>query len=532
MATSAPEEVQTLAPVLSARGISKTFAATKALDGVEIELKAGEIHGLCGENGSGKSTLVKILAGVYQGDEGTIESANGANSQASKMTPAEARKLGIRVVHQDFPIFDSLTVAENLFLGRTFPTRGPAGPIDRKAVRRHAEWVLDRFKVPAHPGQQCQELNPAVKAMLAIARALQDCEDASDGIVILDEPTAALTRTEVETLLGAIRGYARDGQAILLVTHRLDEILGTCDRVTVLRDGRLVGVRERHQTDRRDLVEMIVGRALSSEESAQPPAQLGGRVDDALVLEMRGVNTARLHDVNLNVAAGEITGIAGLVGSGRTEILEAVFGQRPYDTGEVSVSGELLAGGGPAEAMARGVGMIPEDRGQDAAFALMSVRENLSVSVLSSFWGRGRMRGRAEYAEARELIRKYDISPADPDAVMSNLSGGNQQKVVLARWLRRKPTLLLLDEPTQGVDVGARAQIHGVIREAASEGAGVLLVSSDIEELVELSDRVVVLIDGRISTELRGERIDRDQLTYLVHAESSSPSASIQESQQ
>jgi ribose transport system ATP-binding protein len=526
MVTGAPEEGQTHSTVLCARRISKTFAGTKALEDVDLELKAGEIHGLCGENGSGKSTLVKILAGVYQGDDGTIESAGGANSQASKMTPAEARKLGIRVVHQDFPIFGTMTVAENLFLGRSFPRRAAVGPIDRKAVRRHAEWVLDRFKVPAHPGQQCQELNPAVKAMLAIARALQDCEDASDGIAILDEPTAALTRAEVETLLAAIRGYALDGQAILLVTHRLDEILGTCDRVTVLRDGRLVAVRERHETDRRDLIEMIVGRALSADEPAQESAPMGDGANDGPALEMRGVGTPRLHDINLSVAKGEVVGIAGLVGSGRTEILEAVFGHRPYEVGEVAVSGALLAGGGPPEAMAHGVGMIPEDRGQDAAFALMSVRENLSVSVLGRFWSGGRMRGRAEYAEARELIRKYDISPPDPDAVMSNLSGGNQQKVVLARWLRRKPTLLLLDEPTQGVDVGARAQIHGVIRAAAKDGAGVLLVSSDIEELVELSDRVVVLIDGRISTELHGGRIDRDQLTYLVHAESSSPSAS------
>jgi ribose transport system ATP-binding protein len=503
--------------VLRARGISKTFFATAALSDIDLTLEAGQIHGLVGENGSGKSTLVKILAGVYQADEGQIVGPAGTEFDASKMTPSDSRDLGIHVVHQDFPIFGAASVAENLFLGRDFPTRA-FGRIDRREIRRRASWVLERFSVPARPDQACDELDPAVRAMLAIARALQDCEDTSDGVLILDEPTAALTESEVETLLAATRQYARDGQAILLVTHRLDEILDTCDVVTALRDGQHVATKPRAEITRRHLIEMIIGRefvAHEAEARSEEVADLGGLPP---VLEMRDVTSDRVRDISLSVRPGEIVGIAGLVGSGRTELLEAVFGQRPRDSGTVTVLGEELHGG-PAEAMARGVAMIPEDRGQDAAFGLLTVRENLSVSVLDSFWGSGRMRRRPERDEAAELIRQFDIMPADPNATMSNLSGGNQQKVVLARWLRREPKLLLLDEPTQGVDIGAREQIHGVVRDAAKTGTGVLLVSSDVEELVELSDRVLVLIDGRIVSELRGEHVARDRLQGMVHAE-------------
>jgi ribose transport system ATP-binding protein len=503
--------------VLQARGISKTFFATAALVDINLTLNAGDIHGLVGENGSGKSTLVKILAGVYQADEGTIEGPAGGTLDASNMTPSDSRDLGIHVVHQDFPIFGAASVAENLFLGRDFPTHAFAR-IDRKEIRRRAEWVLERFSVPARPDQKCDELDPAVRAMLAIARALQDCENTSDGVLILDEPTAALTQSEVETLLAAVRQYARDGQAILLVTHRLDEILDTCDVVTALRDGQLVATRPRAELDRGDLIEMIIGREFTP-HVPEPDRELADDVDtDIPVLEMRNVTSDRVSDITLTVRPGEIVGVAGLVGSGRTELLEAVFGQRPRTAGTIDVLGEPLEGG-PAEAMRRGVAMIPEDRGQDAAFGLLTVRENLSVSVLDSFWGGGRMKRRPERDEAAELISKFDISPPDPKATMSNLSGGNQQKVVLARWLRREPKLLLLDEPTQGVDIGAREQIHDVIRGAAKTGTGVLLVSSDVEELVELADRVLVLIEVRIASEARGVHVARDRLIGMVHAE-------------
>jgi ribose transport system ATP-binding protein len=502
--------------VLEARGIAKTFFANAALRDIDLTLRPGEIHGLVGENGSGKSTLVKILSGVYQADEGTITGPAGEEFDASKMTASDSRALGIHVVHQDFPIFGAATVTENLFLGRQFPTRR-FGMVDRKAMTERAAWVLERFAVPADPGQKCDELDPAVRAMLAIARALQDCEGTSDGVLILDEPTAALTESEVETLLAAVRGYAAEGQAILLVTHRLEEILDTCSVVTALRDGLHVGTKARAEIDRRVLIEMIIGREFAP-HVAEPVAAAAGDDGAVPVLEMENVTSDRVSDISLTVGPGEIVGIAGLVGAGRTELLEAVFGQRRRTAGDVRLLGEPLTGG-PGNAMRKGLAMIPEDRGQDAAFALLTVRENLSVSVLDSFWGGGRMRRRPERDEAVELIEKFDIQPPDPTATMSNLSGGNQQKVVLARWMRRNPKLLLLDEPTQGVDVGAREQIHEIVRAAAKTGTGVLLVSSDAEELVELADRVLVLIEGRLVAELRGEQVARDRVLGMVHAE-------------
>jgi len=509
---------------LSATGLCKTFFATKALVDVDLELRPAEIHGLVGENGSGKSTLVKILAGVYSADRGEVAGPHGEIPAAS-LTPSLSRALGIRVVHQDFPVFGTMSVAENLFLGRTFPSR--FGRVDTRRMNAEAREALDRFNVPARPEQSCDELDPAVRAMLAIARALQDCDGADAGLLILDEPTAALTQTEVETLLAAVRRYAADGWSIALVSHRLDEILDTCDRVTILRDGRRIAVKARDELNRRTLVEAIIGRSLAAHHGEPLPDASAPTSAGSPVLAMHQVCTATSENLDLTVHEGEVVGVAGLIGSGRTELLETVFGTRPRSSGEVEIAGARLGGLGPAEAMAHGVAMIAEDRGRDSAFGLLTVRENLSVSVLPEFWTGGRISRRRENLATRELVERFDIQPPDPAALMSNLSGGNQQKVVLARWMRRDPKLLLLDEPTQGVDVGARQQVHDMIRAAAHGGTGVLLVSSDMEELVELSDRIVVMVAGQLIHSLTGDRIDRVRLSHLVHGDE--PNAATEE---
>jgi ribose transport system ATP-binding protein len=497
--------------VLAARGVTKAFGGTQALAGVDLELRPGEVHGLVGENGSGTSTLVKILAGVHQADAGSLASAAG-EVDAARMTPQTAAALGIHVVHQDAPVFGTLSVAENLFLGRGFPTRR-GGSVDWREVARRARWVLDRFHVPARPGQPCNSLDPAVRAMVAVARALQDCEDATDGVLVLDEPTAALTETEVRTLLAAIRRYAEDGQAILLVTHRLDEVLSACARVTVLRDGRRVATRDVRHLARADLVELIVGAAAPT---AAPPAEV--RAGPRL-LELEGVTAPPLRDVDLHVDRGEIVGVAGLMGAGRTELLLTVYGERPRDAGTIRLGGVPLHAHGPGDAIDHGIALVPEDRRADAAFATLTVSDNLAAGASRRYWRGGRMRRAAERGDARALIARFGIEPPNPDAPMATLSGGNQQKVVLASRLRRDPQLLLLDEPTQGVDVGARAQIHTAIREAVAAGAGALVVSSDLGELLELCHRIVIVAAGQVVAELHGAEIERERLAALMHAE-------------
>jgi ribose transport system ATP-binding protein len=355
--------------------------------------------------------------------------------------------------------------------------------------------------------------------MVAIARALQDQEGAGAGaVLVLDEPTASLPDPEVAQLHAALRRYAAAGQTILYVSHRLDEVLAVADRVSVLRDGRLVASEPTSGLTQDALVELILGRTI------EPPSDAARVIDgDAVGLEVRGLVTGPLTGVDLVVRRGEIVGLAGLLGSGRTELLRAVFGAEPIDAGAVLVDGEPLDGGGPAAAMAKGVAYVPEDRAADATFAELGVRENLSAADLRRFWRRGRLRHAEEEAEAIDSIGRYLIRTPNGRPLMSTLSGGNQQKVVLARWLRRKPRGLLLGEPSQGVDAGARAEIHHLVKQAADEGAAVVVVSSDLEELISLCDRIAVLRGGRIVAEVPAAGTDAATLTRLAYAPTEVP---------
>lgn len=492
---------------------TKRFGAQLALDDVSMTVRPGTIHALLGGNGSGKSTLIKVLAGVHRAERGTLAVA-GASFDLAHHTPDEAVRSGLRFVHQSLGIFPTLSVAENLALGHGYET-ARSGRIDWAAQRAAARGLLERFHVDATPEAPAGSLRPADQAMLAIARALGDGEGAS--VLVLDEPTASLPRREVETLFASLRRHRDAGRTIVLVTHRLDEVLELADALTILRDGRLVEERTVTGLDHEQLVERIVGGPVSHvrRDVASEPGEV--------VLEIEGA-IGPLRHVELSVRRGEVVGIAGLLGSGRTELLEAIAGIRPLDRGSIQLAGEPYAPREPGDAIAAGVVFVPEDRPALGVFPGETVRRNLHAGAVRRYWRRGRLDGRAERRDARELVHRYGVRPAHDELLIDALSGGNQQKVVIARWLRHDPTLVLLDEPTQGIDVQARADIQRLVRERAGAGAAVLYVSSDFEELAEVCDRVVVISNGTLgSSEVRAPDITAAGLVARCYAHRPAP---------
>jgi ribose transport system ATP-binding protein len=502
----------TQAPEVVVRRLGKAFPGTVALKGVDLEIPAGEIRGLVGGNGSGKSTLIKILAGVHQGEPGGEVEIGGERIAAEDMTPAAAYAAGVRVVHQDIGIVPDLTVAENIALGATWPKL--AGPtINRRALRRRAQELLDRFEISARPGTVMRRLSRAVQTEVAIARALQDQDEQRRGLLILDEPTAALADADVQILLASLRRSAARGQTIIFISHRLDEVLGFTDRVSVLRDGELVGTRDTAELDETSLYELIVGREYIAPPTRSAPAAVG-----TPMLEVEGLAVGPLREVDLTVRAGEVVGVAGLLGSGRTELLRAIFGDLRPTAGRVKLDGAEVRFRDARAAMAAGLAFVPEDRRQ-ASFHDYSVEWNMAIANLGRFWRAGRVdRGRIR-AEAGTAMTDFGVKASSSRALMSTLSGGNQQKVILARWLRRDPRLLLLDEPTQGVDIGARNEIYELVRAAVDGGAAAIVVASDLEEMVHAVDRVLILRGGRIVAEMSRGDFDAHTLNETIYME-------------
>jgi len=521
--------------VLRVSGLTKRFGATLALDRAELTLRHGTVHGLVGGNGCGKSTTIKVLAGVHRADAGTIEIA-GQTWSADDYDPRAGRAAGLRFVHQDLGLFPELSIAENVALDAGYPT-GAGRRISWRALRRRVAGLLETYEVAADPRTPVAALRPAQRTLVAIARALQDQEGDQRLVLVLDEPTATLPQHESHVLLQAIRRRADKGQTVLVVSHRMPEVLSVCDDFTVFRDGRTVATIAGERPTERQLVDLMTDSVLAHtiDESTTAEA-IGGTDDDAapiaapapapaaaapagdVVLDVRGLRGGPLRGVDLQVRRGEVVGIAGLVGSGRTSLLKTVFGEHAPVAGSVEVGSD---GGGRAATparMAAGVAYVPEDRGGEAAFADLTVRENLSATVVPRYWRPWGMARRRERADAGELVRTYDIKTASIEAPFAALSGGNQQKAVLARWLRREPTLLLLDEPTQGVDVMSRNDIYRVVRNTAGRGCAVVVASSDLLELCALCDRVLVLADGVVATEVSGAELTVDRLTELTQS--------------
>jgi ribose transport system ATP-binding protein len=493
------------------RGHSKTYNGTLALDGLDLELRRGEIHALLGGNGSGKSTTIKILAGVVPPDPGGVLTINDEDVPAEAWTPARAHAAGLRFVHQQPAVFPDLTVAENLAIGAQFP-RGFGGRIDWSMLNSRTRDLLAKYNVPAHPTAPLRSLRAADRSRVAIIRAMQDLVEGDEGVLILDEPTAALPDAEVEHLLDALRVYAENGQTILYVSHRLDEVLSVADRITVLRDGRKVATVEAKGLRESDLIELIVGRPI---DRAFPSAQVETSTDAAMTV--RGLAGGPLHGVDLTLRRGEVLGIAGLLGSGRSELLRMLFGAYPIERGSVQLEGLDYRPASPDAAMKAGVAYVPEDRQADAVLTGCSVRQNLSAGQSGTYFRRLMWRHRQERADSARSISDFLIRVAGDQHPIETLSGGNQQKVILARWLRQHPKVLLLDEPTQGVDVGARAEIYQLVRKATAAGTSVILVVSEPEELAHASDRVAILRGGRITTVVE-QPLDAHRLTELMNS--------------
>lgn len=493
------------------RGLSKTFPGTRALHDIQLDIRVGEIHALVGGNGSGKSTLIKILTGVYQGDDGGTITIDGHTIEPSQATPEQAKQLGVYAVHQDLGVFADMSVAENIALGYGYST-DVTKRVRWREQRARTRRLLERFEIDAAPQTPLSALSQSARTLVAIARALQTQEEGTNGLLILDEPTASLPAHEVELLLSTLRRYAQQGQAILYVTHRLDEVMGSTDRVTVLRDGSLVGTFDVSSLTESELIGHIVGRQI---DRVFPP--MPAVTDTTPIVEVRGLTAGPLKDVSFQVRSGEVLGIGGLLGSGRTELLRALFGDLPLEGGEIILDGKPLRLRSAADAMAAGIAYVPENRAVDAAFPDLTVAANISMANLRQYWSRGLFSSKRMRRDARGLMGSFLVKAAAEDALLSTLSGGNQQKVIIARWLRRHPRLLLLDEPTQGIDVGARAEIYSLVRDAVAAGAAAIIVASDFEELAHVCDRVLMLRAGRHIGEVLPPDLTADSLTRAAN---------------
>jgi len=475
-------------PLLEVRGIEKSFPGVRALSGVSFDVRPGEVHALLGENGAGKSTLIKIVSGVYQPDVGSIL-VNG--TQVHFSSPDDARRAGVATIYQELLLFPELSVAENIFLGHA-PLAG-AGRIDWRAMRAEAARLLDSLEIDdLSPDQIVGVLTVGNRQRVEILRALS--HDAR--ILIMDEPTAALTESDVTRLFDVVRRLKQRGVGIVYISHRLDEIFAIADRVTVLRDGAYVGSRDVADTNVGELVQMMVGRRL---ESLFPKtvAPIGAPVLEARDLVRRPLT----RGVSLTVRAGEIVGIAGLVGSGRSELAQTLFGMTPSESGEIRLNGESVRIDSPETARANCVAYVPEDRGTQGLVRGMSVLHNFSLAALRSLSRSGFIDRAAERRMALEGVARFSVKTSSVDEIAGRLSGGNQQKIVLGKWLANNPKLLILDEPTRGIDVGAKAEIHRLMSQLAGEGVAILMISSELPEVLGMSDRVLVMREGRLVAE-------------------------------
>ncbi len=510
-------ELDAVTPVFEARSISKRFAAVQALDDVSMALRPGEVRALVGENGAGKSTLIKIMTGVYQLDEGELIYGG---ARVSFARPRDAQTAGISTIYQEINLVPLMSAAQNLFLGHEPTNR--VGLIDKARMGRDAREILDRYGVEVDVNKPLQDLSTGVQQTVAIARAMTE----QHRVVIMDEPTSSLEPREVERLFGVIEMLRSSGIAVVYVSHRLDEVFRLCDSVTVLRDGKLVHDGPIADLDRVRLIALMLGREIADSSRVTSFATEAERTDRDVVLAAEGLSRRHvIDDVDVTVHRGEVVGLAGLLGSGRSSTAKAIFGAEPLDAGSIQMEGEPIKHGSTRAAIAAGISLIPEDRKAEGVVPTLSVQDNITLTILPRLAKRGVLIGTDERRIAEELIERLRIKSSGPDQKLSELSGGNQQKVLLARMLASAPKLLILDDPTRGIDVGAKAEIQALVSELAGKGLAVILISSDLEEVVEGSETLVVMRDGKVIGELNGANVDEDRVVALLAQASSGPLA-------
>jgi ABC-type sugar transport system ATPase subunit len=496
-------------PLVAMRGICKTFPGVRALDEMQLDVRAGEVHAVVGENGAGKSTLMHILAGVYQQESGTIDFAG---QQVRIVDERAAQALGIAIVYQERSLFDSLSVAENIFAGRQ-PVRA-GNWIDRRKMEADARQLLVKIGLDVSPAAGLSTLAPAEQQLVEIAKALS--LDAK--LIIFDEPTAALTEGETRTLFDVIRSLKKAGAAVIYISHRLEEIFAIADRVTVLKDGRWQGTLPIAEATPEELIRRMVGREVAG--TLRVPSE-AIRSKTSPLFEVRGISDAAgadsslLRDVSFHVRAGEIVALAGLAGAGRTETALSIFGARTRASGQIFVDGREVPIHSVPDAIAAGIGYLPEDRKQAGLFLEMSIARNIVAASLSKF-GSIVTSGGAVQQAAEQYRQRLGIDCRSIDQSVRSLSGGNQQKVLLAKWLLVEPRVLIVDEPTRGVDVGAKAEVHRLLIELAERGTAVLVISSDLTEVLALGDRVLVMAVGRIVGELSRGEATEETIVHLA----------------
>lgn len=478
--------------LLQLSAVTKSFGAVRALKGVSFDLQAGEVHALLGENGAGKSTLIKVITGAHQPDGGSI-AING--ERVTHLTPASAHKLGIACIYQQPALFPDLTVAENI--GLRLESAGAFHRVNWAGRTKRALELLQRIGADISPDAEVRSLSMPEQQLVEIACAI----GAGARIVIMDEPTASLTQKEQHLLFAVVKDLRANGVGVIYISHRLEEIFALADRVTVLRDGESIGTHRVEEMNEALLIKLMVGREVAA---IYPPSE---STPGNVVLSLKNLSCAAggVNQVNLEVRAGEIVGLAGLVGAGRTELARTLFGITPADFGEIYLSGQCVRISSPAEAVAHGIAYVPEDRRRHGVILEMPIAHNMTMAIHQRIFPGAWLRFGAEKTLALDYIRDLAIKAYGPGAPGGSLSGGNQQKVSLARWLATKPKLLILDEPTQGVDVGAKSEIHKIIRRLAKEGLAVLMISSDLPEVLGMSDRIAVMREGTIVSELPGK---------------------------